>query len=122
VLEGAALASKASEAAGEGATRDEVAELALDEGGQTVAAGAAGDLLQEGLEVLAHDAVQNTVLGRARAVVDVRPGRLVDALRRRVARHGRRRSAIRAGRERTRSRAEPVDEARALQRRVASAA
>ena len=97
MLEGAALASKASEAASEGATRDEVAELALDEGRQRVAADAAGDLLEKGLEVLAHDAVQNTVLGRARAVGDVRPGRLVSALRRRVARHGRRRSAIRAG-------------------------
>lgn len=39
VLEGAALASKVSEAAGEGAARDEVAELVLDEGGQRVAAG-----------------------------------------------------------------------------------
>ncbi len=99
MLEGAALASKASEAAGDGATRDEVAELALDEGGQWVAAGAGRDLLQEGLEVFAHDAVQDTVLGGARAVDDVRPGPVVYALRRRrVARHGRRRSAIRAGR------------------------
>jgi hypothetical protein len=61
-LEGAALAPNACEASTERSTRQELAELALDEAGKAAAVAALGGLAQEGFEIVADDAMKDGVL------------------------------------------------------------
>ncbi|MFN8642202.1 MAG: hypothetical protein U0802_11280 [Candidatus Binatia bacterium] len=56
---------KAGEAVRHGAAAEEGAQLLLDEARQPRAATARADLGEEGLEVLAHHALQHAVLGMA---------------------------------------------------------
>jgi hypothetical protein len=63
----AVAALKPREAAGPASTRHEVAKLLLDERGNAALA-MLGRAAEKGREMLAHDAVQNGVLGRPRAV------------------------------------------------------
>jgi len=58
-LEGTALAPDAPEASAEHATRDEFAELTLDEPRKPVAIGAIGGLAQEGFQVLADNTMED---------------------------------------------------------------
>jgi hypothetical protein len=50
---------------GQHPTREELAELLLDEAGQTVSVAAGGDFLEEGFEVLTNDGVEDGVVGVA---------------------------------------------------------
>jgi hypothetical protein len=64
-LEGAVAAPYSREAAGEDATREELAELALDEARQPDAIRPLGCGAQKVLEVVANDAVEDALLGGA---------------------------------------------------------
>jgi len=61
-LERAVLAPNPREPSAERSTRQELAELALDEAGKSAAVGAVGGLAQEGFQVLAHDAMEDGAL------------------------------------------------------------
>src|SRR5947209_2515167 len=61
-LERALLTPNPCEASAERSARQELAELALDEAGEAAAVGAVGSLAQEGLQVLADDAMEDGAL------------------------------------------------------------
>src|SRR5439155_14564675 len=61
-LERAVLAPNPCEASAERSARQELAELALDEAGEAAAVGAVSSLAQEGLQVLADDAMEDGAL------------------------------------------------------------
>src|SRR5207245_172490 len=67
-LEGAVVAAHAGEAPREHAARQELAELALDESGETATVGAVGDLAQEGFQVVADEAMEDRVLRGPRLI------------------------------------------------------
>ena len=73
------LSVKPREAMGQHSTRKELAKLLLDEAGQAVAVAAVGDFPEEGLRVLAHDGVEDGVLGVAGLIRAVRMGHVVAA-------------------------------------------
>lgn len=64
-LEGAGSAAHAGEATGQDPAAEELSRLALDERREPVTVGTRCDLGEEGLEVIAHDAVQQALLARA---------------------------------------------------------
>ena len=53
---------------GQHTTREELAELLLDEAGQAAAVAVVRDFAEEGLEVLTDDGVEHGVLGVARLI------------------------------------------------------
>ena len=65
MLEGTVRAPKPREAMGQDPTREELAELLLDEAGQARSVAAVRDFPEEGLQVLADDGVEHGVLGVA---------------------------------------------------------
>jgi hypothetical protein len=65
MLERTVRAPKPREAMGQHATREDLAELLLDEARQAVSVAAVRDFAEEGLEVLADDGVEDGVFGVA---------------------------------------------------------
>jgi len=59
---------------GQHATREELAELLLDEAGQAVSVAAVGDFVEERFEVLTNDGVEDGVVGVAGLIRAVRMG------------------------------------------------
>ena len=97
-LEGTALAPNAREASAERAARQELAELSLDEAGEPAAIAAVGSLAQQGLQVLADDAMEDGARSVPRLVSDRAHGRRGSEAR--AARGAVRRTALLPGRAR----------------------